>query len=76
MTSSTHILTRGSDSRRLELNNAKPRGKILTQFLPALPELAESGLAGWGVLIGTVIVSVLAIMTVASPGFPLITLSP
>ncbi len=49
------------------MNNAKPRGKIFTQFLPALPELAESGLAGWAVLIGTVIVSVLAIMTVASP---------
>lgn len=49
------------------MNSEKPQRKILPQFISALPALGEKGLAGWAVLIGTVIVSVLAIMTVVSP---------
>ncbi len=48
------------------MNNEKPRENILAGFLPA-SALAERGLAVWAVLMGTVIVSALAIMTVVSP---------
>lgn len=49
------------------MENERPRGKILVQFLPSLTSLARRGLAGWAILIGLIIVVAMAVMTVTSP---------
>jgi peptide/nickel transport system permease protein len=43
------------------------QGRILLQFFPNLTGLAKKGLAGWAILMGVVIVTTVAIMTIASP---------
>lgn len=49
------------------MNSERPRGRIVIQFFPGLKNLARRGLAGWAILMGAVIVTVLAIMTVVAP---------
>jgi len=49
------------------MENERPRGRILVQFLPSLTGLTRRGLAGWAILIGFVIVAAMAIMTIISP---------
>jgi peptide/nickel transport system permease protein len=44
-----------------------PRGRILVQFFPTLTGLARKGLAGWAILIGGTVVTILGVMTIISP---------
>ena len=43
------------------------RGRILVQLFPNFVKLGRRGLAGWTVLIGSVIVTVIVLMTILSP---------
>jgi peptide/nickel transport system permease protein len=49
------------------VKNEKPEGRIVVQLLPSLGNLMQRGLAGWAILIGAVIVTAMATMTVVSP---------
>jgi len=42
-------------------------GRILVQMLPRVPSLTNRGLAGWAILVGGTIVSLLLIMTLIAP---------
>jgi len=49
------------------MNKDRQQGRIVVQFIPLLSSLRKRGLAGWVILAGAAIVTIIAIMTVASP---------
>lgn len=49
------------------MKTAENRGRVLVQLLPQFVKLGRRGLAGWAVIIGSVIVTVIVLVTVMAP---------
>jgi peptide/nickel transport system permease protein len=50
-----------------DVSDDQTRGRILVPLMQRVISLEQSGLAGWAILAGTVLVAALAIMTILSP---------
>jgi len=51
----------------MKMSEEETYGRIFLRFLPRIAGLSKRGLAGWAILVGGTIVSLLAIMTVLAP---------